>query len=163
MQKISTVELVTALRQNKGCEIATIITNTEPTMRKTGNPFVGLRKISEMNCMIGFDYQSCVNRQRTREEIEAEFIAQPRKWGQRVDTKTVEHKGETYLSILPQRCLSTVYKLGDRIIDKAELSPWLNEPSHSETQGTEKEVVYRDVKITNVKQIKFRGMVCEVC
>jgi hypothetical protein len=162
MNILTTSELVSALRENKGCEFATIVTDTSPAMRKTGNPFVGVRKISEINCVIGFDYSSCVNRQRTREEMEADFIAAPRQWGVRIDSKTVEHKGETYLSILPQRCLSTVYKLGDRIIDKAELAPWLNEGGHSTTQGTEKEVVYRDVKVANVRQIKFRGTVCMV-
>lgn len=162
METLTKSGLVTELRATNGSEFATVTTDTEPSMRKTGNPFIGVRKISEINCVVGFDYASCINRQRTREEMEADFIAAPRKWGKRVDSKTVEHNGETYLSILPQRCLSTVYKLGDRIIEKAELQPWLNEPSHSATQGTEKEVIYRDVKVANVKAIKFRGRTCIV-
>ena len=154
---ITATAFLALLRSTKGSDIATITTVTEPAMPKTGNPFLGVKKVSTMNVIIGFDYASCVNKQRTREEMEADFIAQPRKWGERKDTKTVEHKGQTYISLLSLRSLDTVYIKGGKEVVKADIAPFLRESTQAETQGTEKAVVYRDVKLCNVTRIKMRG------
>jgi hypothetical protein len=163
MEKITVSGMIEAVRSIKGATFATLTTCTVPQMNKTGNPFKNVTKVSEMNCVVGFDYSKAVNRQRTREELEADFLASPRKWGQRADLKTVVHNGKTYLSINPQRVLSVQYFADGKPVDKADLSPWLKEPAPSQTQGTEKEIVYRDVLAENVKLIKFAGRVCEVC
>lgn len=163
MEKMTVAELVGAVRNHKGAEFATITTVTIPPMRKTGNPFANVTKRCEMNVCFGFNYESSVRRQQTREDLEADFVAQPRKWGKRLDLKTVEHNGKYYITINPRSVLSVEYFNNGKPIDKADIAPWLQEKTEVSVQGVDAPVVYRNVSADNVKVIKFRGKVCEVC
>ena len=161
-ETITATGLISQLRATKGSEFATVTIVTEPSMRKTGNPFIGVKKVSTINAVIGFDYDSCVNKQRTREELEADFLAQPRKWGERKDTKTVEHNGQTYVSLLSQKCLETVFIKDGKEVCEADIKPYLTVSAQPMTQGTDKAIVYRDVKVDNITRIRFRGKDCNV-
>lgn len=163
MEIISTNKALEMIREHKGAEFMSIITETVPDMNKRGNPYYeNTLKVCEMNVCVGFDYERAVNRQRSREEIEEEFFARERKWGVRIDLKTVGYKGETYLTINPQSVLSVQYFHAGEEIDKNLLSEWIKEKQPSTTQGTEKEVIYRDVNIKNVKVIRMRGKTYKV-
>ena len=164
MKTITTENLVTSIRERSGAEFITITTNTDARLLKRGNPNKNVRKISTVNVTVGFDYASSVNKQRTREELEADFIAQPRKWGKRIDLKTVGHKGGIYLTYKGESCISTRY-VGENgaELSKDEVSPFLKKPSKPKTQGTDKEIIYRDVAVGNITNINFRGGKFEVC
>ncbi len=110
-----------------------------------------------MNVCIGFDYENSVNNQKSREEQEMDFVSAPRQWGKRVDLKTVEHNGNTYLSMNVQKTFDVKYMAGDLEIQKESIKDFIPAKSHSKTQGTDKEIIYRDVLINNIKQIKMFG------
>lgn len=64
-------------KMNKGTFGIEIVTETEPTMRKTNNPFLGrVKKITTYtNAILGVDYQNCVNNRLERNGCEANYIA----------------------------------------------------------------------------------------
>lgn len=160
MKKITTVEMIGLVRENKGCTFATIETNTDPKPLKSC-PFNKVEKISRLNVMIGFNYENAVNNQRTREEVEADFVASPRKWGVRKDLKTVEHKGKVYLTTATLNHFSTVYIADGKVVDSSEVAPYLPKKSEPQ-QGLEKSVIYRDFDAQNVKVITMNGETYEV-
>ena len=55
-----------------------VVTNTEPKMRKTNNPYIGrVRKLTEYsNAMLGVDYQNAVNNRLERAGFEADYKAE---------------------------------------------------------------------------------------
>lgn len=151
------------IRAKKGNEFVTILTKTEAKVRKTGNPFGTVYKVCKMNVCVGFSYENSINLQRSREEMEADFVAQPRKWGTRLDSKTVEHKGKHYLTFKPEKVLMMRYEdsTGKEISDE-EIKPFLFEKPENKTQGTEKEIIYRDVSYDNLKEITLRGETIQI-
>ena len=65
-------------RMNKGTFGVEIITETEPAMRKTNNPFVGrVTKITHyINAVLGIDYQNAVNNRLVRKGLENNYQAE---------------------------------------------------------------------------------------
>lgn len=157
MKQITTAQLIEMIRTHKGTEIATIITHTDPKA-KVACPVKPLVKVSKMNVMFGFNYENAVNNQRGREEIESDFVSAPRRWGNRIDLKTVEHEGQTYITLNCLKNFDTQFQDGvGRCIRKEDIETFLPAKRKSQTQGTEKEIVYRDVKAENIKEIAWRG------
>jgi len=162
MKKITTAKMIEMIRSQKGCSFATIKTNTDPKVKKSC-PFASVRKLSHLNVMIGFDYSNAVNNQRTREEVETEFKSAPRRWGERVDLKTVAHKGKIYLTTATLNHYSTTYKDGvGNEIPKEMLEAHLPKKSSSSRQGVEKTVIYRDFDASNVTEITMMKETYEV-
>lgn len=62
-------------KMNKGIFGVEILTETEPAMRKTNNPFVGrVKKITHyVNAILGVEYQNVVNNRLTRNGNEANY------------------------------------------------------------------------------------------
>jgi hypothetical protein len=131
--------------------------------RKTNNPFYSVAKLSVVNGFTGFDYETSVNRQRTREDSTPDFAAQARAWGTVVSPALVENKGEYYLRLKVERTKKPVY-----LTRKTEVSPWLitpkskveaflPAPSTAVNQGLEKEVVYRNYKLSNLVSLSMGG------
>lgn len=154
---ITTAQMINMIREQKGCTFATIRTNTDPKARKAC-PIAGLRKISHLNVMIGFNYENAVNNQRTREEMEADFVSQPRKWGKRVDLKTVEHNLNVYLTTATLNHYETSYQdaKGNPVAEET-IKSFLPVSKPSATQGTEKEIIYRDFNADNITEITMNG------
>lgn len=158
-------QLVDAMLALKGtpATFTTIITRTEPNMRKGGNPFVGnIFKISRVNGIINWHYVNSVNNQREREGKVADFVPQPRKWGQRIEgTPLVEHKGHHYIELKVERSLGHeyVYANGDSFSteDLQRLQLFLVKSKQPETQQTDKEIILRDYDIGNIIAIVYGG------
>ena len=162
MKKITTAIMIEMIRKQNGCTFATIESNTDPKAKKSC-PFKVVEKITRQNVMIGFDYSNAVNNQRTREEIETEFKSAPRRWGERVDLKTVEHKGNVYLTTATLNHYSTVYKADGKVIETEAILPHLPKKSTASRQGVEKQIIYRDFKAESIKEITMNGETYEVC
>jgi len=152
MKKITTAKMIEMVRNENGCTFATIETNTNPKPLKSC-PFAKVEKITRQNVMIGFNYENAVNNQLTREEMESDFQAAPRRWGKRVDLKTVEHKGQVYLTTATLTHYSTVYKADGEVISSDEIKQFLPKKSASSRQGVEKQIIYRDFTASNVTEI----------
>lgn len=165
---ITISEAVEMIRDNvKGASFVSIDCSTEPKMNKGGrggtpvNPYHGkIRKLNTLTGCIGFDYESSVNRLATKEDKD-EREAKSRKWGQLTsDRLFVTHNGGFYLQMKVESSGTPRYILSDTggTVHKEVIKDWLPKPRKSSTQADlEGEVVVRDVKMVNVKSMRFNG------
>ena len=73
------MEIVSRIsKMNKGTFGVQIVTETEPAMRKTNNPFVGrvTKRTTYNNAILGVSYQNCVNNRLERTGNEANYQAE---------------------------------------------------------------------------------------
>ena len=158
--KVTRDQLVKALMAITGPTPATFLAETELDMRKTDNPYhKQIKKRQKSNVFINFNYQNSVNRALAKEGKEAEFEAQPRKWGERVTgTPLVLYNGKYYLEA---RFLNNEPKVeyfhNGAPIEKALFESFIPEKKSSGNQGLENEVIIRDFKIENILEIQFGG------
>jgi hypothetical protein len=159
MKLLTTVALATKLSEIRGATFATLICETDARLKKTGNPFGQVQKVSRVNVCLGFQYEAAVNRQRTREGAEADFEAAPRQWGNRVPgTFLVEHKGRTYLETKVERSLEHAYITADgRELSDADVAPFLPARKDSGRQETDKAILVRDYALDSIRSISFGG------
>ena len=158
MKAITNTTLLALLAQVRGATFATLITETVPKLKKTGNNLGHVRKVSRVNVCLGFQYDNAVNRQRTREGADNDFEAAPRQWGVKVTPMIVEHKGRFYLETKVENSLGTQYIDEDgKEIPFAIVEPFLPSRSKSNRQKTEKEILVRDYALDSIKTIAFGG------
>lgn len=164
--KVTTSEIVSIIQRTvKGTMAVSVDAVTVPDMRKTGNPYIGrVLKHCTMNGLIGFDYENAVNNQAKREGLAGEREAKPRQWGVLTpDRLFVTHKGSYYLQMKVQSASDPVYFLDGKEIAVETIKGFMPVKKASSTQeGLEKEVIVRDVKLENVKGIRFNGADYEI-
>lgn len=141
---------------------ASVKISTEPKMRKTNNPyFNNVKKITTMNVVLNFNYETAVNQQRELEGNPRHFKALPRIWGERIpSTCFVEYKGKTYLEMQVIGSTETQFinKTTNEKIEDTVIGPFLIPPnSNMNHQGVRKEIVLRDVLLENVLEIYWDG------
>lgn len=158
MKAINHATLLALLAQIRGATFATVITETDPKLKKTGNTLGHVRKVSRVNVCLGFQYDNAVNRQLGREGQESNFVAAPRQWGVKVTPMIVEHKGRFYLETKVEKSLDSQYIDDDgKEIPFELVKPFLPKRSKSTRQGTEKEILVRDYALDSLKTIAFNG------
>lgn len=158
---VSQTELVELLaaRAKSGCFALTIETRTDARLKKTGNTFGPVYKLSRVNGMANWHYGRSVNRQRTREELTADFEAAPRQWGERIEgTPFVQHKGRTYLELKVERSLGHSYQTeaGETLTD-SDVAPFLPAKADASRQGVERTVILRDYAIDSILAVVMDG------
>ena len=161
-ETISLAGLVMKLAQApNNCQMGFTLV-TEPKMNKTGknhlnervaNPYLGMlvEKVSTIKGKIKYDYEKEVNDQRLNEGKEADFKAKPRPWGEK-DGCFVSHKNELYMDVMVEKALDSEYLIENEPVDKEKLEPYMPAKNKSKTQGLEKEVYVRTVKLKSVKE-----------
>ena len=163
MQYISQSQLRQIIEETKGATFAQVICVTDPKLKKTNNPFYVdgkcvVVKENVLNVTINFIYANSVNNQRAREGKETTFTPHPRKWGVRVpNSSLVEHNGTTYLECRVNNVKSTQYidtRTGN-VVPFEDIQEFLPSKSSSSTQGTSKEIIVRDFKLSSIKQINL--------
>ena len=167
MRTVSIVTLpdfLTNLMMTSGAKVVTILAETDPSMRKTGNPFIGrVRKVTLANVSIGFVYANSVNRARVKEGVEPDFTPAPRKWGVRINgTPLVEHKGQYYLEVRWLRTMSSFLTLDrEEVKDEetlADIKSFIpTKSSNAEHQGLEDEIILRDYKLESIRALIYGG------
>ena len=99
------------------------------------------------NGIINFDYENAVKRQQKREDKEVTFEAKERAWGTHVTRAMIEHKGQYYVQIRVNRTYGHVYRNDAEIIEYNKLKCFITPKKESDNQGTDKEIVVRDIKL----------------
>ena len=154
---ISAADFVAMLYSVRGATMVSFIASTEPRL-KAGNPFPGLRKITKIGGVLNFNYAASVNRQREREGMTPDFVAEPRKWGQRVEgTPIVTHNGKFYVEAKVERSEIMGYIMPDlSVVDENEVAKWLPN-RHSGRQHVEKTIILRDFAVENLRSMRIKG------
>lgn len=157
-------QFVDAIMGQKGATAASFQSVTDARLKKTGNPFnMPVIKVSEVNGMIGYNYENSVRNQSEREGGERDFVAEQRKWGRRIHPCVVEHKGEFYITVKIERNLTAPRYIDDMgtELDSVEVKPYLPAKGKSR-QNVEKEVIHREYKVTSIRNIRWNGKRVEI-
>lgn len=166
MKNITIIDLQVKLAQIRTATFATVTFLTDPTMNTTGKMLLGrLKKRTTANVTLNFIYANSVNSARNKESKELnieKFVPHARKWGERIQgTTLVQHKNEVYVEARFMGKPSNVtFFLDGTEIPKTEIAMYLKEAnSNAEHQGLSKknEVIIRDIKLSNVAEIKMGG------
>lgn len=158
----------------RGATFVTVATNTEPKMKKTGNPFHGrVRKIAKYNGQINFHYDRAVLAQLEREGKDASCFFAGESYHKpilREDgtlTPFAVHKDDPsreYLRFRILRTLETSYvdETGADV-PEAALEPWLDRnPNAYANQGTEKKIRFITLGLTSVTAVTFDGEIAPI-
>lgn len=166
--------LIDLLHERKGTQIVSLVTETIPSMNKKNNPYYDkeketfrVTKRSWVNGMVGWNYSNSVTNQRLREGHESpEFEAQPRTWGERIaGSPLVKHKDSLYLELKVERTVERplFYLDGELLIEEYDkvvlddIKKYIKAPKQAMTQETEKEIILRDYKLSNILSIRCGG------
>lgn len=168
-QKINVGQLQRILQSIPSHRFVTITTETDVRMNKRNNPYYdNIRKRCTANCSINFSYENVVNNRREKEGNDQPFTASERKWGQKVDNKFVV-KAETNGDVKEYVALNYkskpsnieyIRKSDGSEIAYEEFAAYIPEKkSNAEHQGlsADNEVIYRNVKLGNIKELKVDG------
>jgi len=171
-QIITTENLQTLLNalSNEPADV-TIVSRTEPAMRKRGNPYLGkLFKVSTVSGTLNWHYTAEVNKQRDREggfeivdgvptvkEVET-FVAKERKWGTRLpNSPFVEHKGNFYLEMKVNESQGHQYRDENNELVEGEAlekrKAFFSKKSSSSRQGVENQIILRDYRFDRITAI----------
>lgn len=164
---VTHTELVAFLKTIKGNTFFSFQALTKPQQRKTGNPYDEILKLSTINASTGFDYEANVQAQQVREGLPPDFQAQARKWGTKLSEVLIEHEGKFYIRCRVLKTLDDPIFFGRRgqkliKVQKTEIEAWLSPARRASTQNTEKEIVYRDFLVQNIRSINILGDRLEV-
>jgi hypothetical protein len=148
----------------KGNTMVSLDSVTTPKMRKTNNPYLGVKKYQSKSGCIGFDYRNSVNNQAEREDKEYREVKK-RAWGvlspNRIWVHHTDKKGnfKVYLQLKLQSTANTVYRMPDgSIVDEEKLLPFMQESEPSSTQADlDKNIIVNDINIENIVAIRMFG------
>jgi hypothetical protein len=154
---VTVAQLQEEINKVVSCQPVSVDICTEPKMRKTGNPYMGVKKEVTINGLMGFNYGNSVNNQLGREDKEMNFTPEARKWGE-LRGNLVFHKDKVYLQVKAQSSSTPVYTLNEEIIEKAILDPFLVVSTKPHTQeDVDKEIVVRDITLENIRAMRMLG------
>ena len=140
------------------CSAISIDIESEPRMRKTGNPFMGVTKSVTLNGLLGSKYSNIVNNQLGREDKNLDFQAQRPAWFEYLtDSKVLgtnrNKPMETiYLAMKVQGSSTPIYRLNGQDIPVQDLREFLYDSTKPHTQSNlDTEVVWRTVKLSSIE------------
>ena len=148
-----------------------LLTNTEARMRKAGNPFGEIRKVSRRVGWVGVKYQEAVNREAERQDGKGGFKSGKRPFGEwLIPNKVARTKGKYFLrteSTPGQRNRSRDKVLayldleGNRL-DNSRIEEFLIKPLPSRKQkraGLEegKQIEVREFAFNSIEKIRIGG------
>jgi len=161
--KIITVHLRTFPNLNKKSRI-----DKTPAKWATGE----VVKIQRLNCLIGINYQNCVNNQLEREGKEADFEALPPNWGINVgDSKSLQSwinsnkEFNLYVQLNPRKQIACEFKTlnGETITDMDYLNSLLPPKQEgSGRQGTDVKVAWIKPKVESFLGIATDGVYYQI-
>lgn len=154
--------------QKPGAKIVGMTTRTQPKLLKksriTGEPcpHKEVTRITERTVIIACNYESCVNRQRAREDMPNDFRAEEL-WkgkGKHVENHPflIEHTetGQQYVALMNLRTnKDDWFDENNNPLDPAALKDYLPKPQEHSKQGTDKKVFWRTIEISNVVAVRY--------
>ena len=160
MKTITRQEFFEMLNTNvHGTSAITIDVCTIPQMRKTNNPYIGVKKYQSLNGIIGYSYQKAVNRIAEKEGKESREV-QPRAWGETSDNRIfVIHKDKTYLKLKVESSNNLRYIKENEEVLIEKLKEFMPEKGNKSTtqQDLDGEVIERTINIENIKAARISG------
>ncbi len=170
--KISLVELSMSLQRIDGGSntIFNMTCAVDPNLYKKGNPFAkeDVRKITRYFGKLNTIYANSVNRQLEREGKEANFEAQAN-WHEKkydqingcvVRKQNKDGLNTEYVGFIVDRAETLGYSINgvEATTEETAIIKGFRKPTTTpQNQGTDKPIIYRTIKLQNVKLIKIIG------
>lgn len=159
MKNINLTELET-LVGNDPKEIK-ITTYTDPKLRKTGNPYVGVKKIQTTKVEINFNYASDVNKQRMAEGKDLDFRTKE-SWHEHIGTSKCLVKNpktdEKYLLVKVVSKENAYYIDENRnFLTVDQLKPFMPEYKKPVHQDLDNPILVNTYKLANIKEVEIDG------
>lgn len=154
VEQTTTAALSAVLQAIKGAKIMTIVTETDPKLKKRGNPFEGVTKRTTMNVMANFNYRTALDKALVAKgEAPSNREKKARTWGERVpNSPFIMHKGALYLEVkLNGRPSKVEYLVDGEAIATDRVAQWI--PVRKDA-----EVPMCDVQIANIKELRVNGV-----
>lgn len=173
IKKITTAQLTQLLLDRhtpaKIAVFASIKIDTDARLKKTGNPYPNVRKQSEMTVMLNTEYVSGVHNQLKREDKPLESYragdnTMPLTFGENNHIVGF-FEGKPVLQFRPFDNSHPVvtYVTGEGFpVAKADIEPFLPSKSKAVNQGTDKEILWRKVYLSNVREMTIDGTKYEI-
>lgn len=162
MKRIVTAsELVDIMQGFKTATFTSLDYVGEARLKKTGNPFPNATKACTLSGAVGaIHYSDIVEHQMDREGVSGNYVPAPRQWGER-QGNLVFHKGEWYVEIKVQAAGEPVYysdaSCARQLDFDTEVKPFLPVKKEGERQPVENKVIWRDVKVSNIRTMRLDG------
>ncbi len=164
-QHITKTQLVNILTEVDGKQamFISIVAEVDARLKKRGNKHAkdNITKVNKYSGIINYNYQNSVNNQREREGVDNNFVSKAT-YASKINDKyngcLAQHDvtGQVYLVFKEQNSQKPIYKInGSEVDDQTEtyLKQFRPEPSKSVSQGVDKSIEHRNVKIENIKSI----------
>jgi len=164
-QHITKKQLVNILTEIDGAKTTfiSIVAEVDARLKKRNNMYAKdkVTKVNKYSGIINYNYQNSVNNQRKREGVDDEFVASSTyasKINDDYNGCLAQHEstGQMYLVFKEQSSQSPIYKVNGNEVDLATeiyLKQFRPESSKPASQGVDKSVEHRNVKIENIKSI----------
>jgi hypothetical protein len=174
MQRITPAELLKRFNEVKQATIVTVVMNTEVELLKKsrvdGRPceYVGIRKRTTCQAMVGTDYENGVNNRKEKEGQERDFQAEPHRWADHTDKPVIStNKDGTqyYANIRVIKTLGVEYECDGKEFDRELIREFEKKKSPSSRQGVADEVIWRMPKVypaCSIEKLKYSGEEIEV-
>ena len=155
-------ELVTILTGVNSPMFISIVSDTEVKMRKTGNDFLGVRKLSEKYRIItGFDYEQSVNNRLIKEGKEGDFEGSSN-WFEVISKGLVTDKkthSKHYLRYQyhTTSTLSSTYTVNGEEVQKEDFQQFIIGSSDYSNQGLDNPLRFQVCDLRNIREISING------
>jgi hypothetical protein len=154
---------------------ASVLQATEPKMTQKSRankdiktPYTTVTKLSKVGILLNSDYETAVVNQLAKEHKEATeykkgINTMPLTFGENNQFIGL-FNGEFVLQYRPNDNVKPCVKFiaDGRIINKEKLADFLPLEKHAENQGTQREIFWRKLYLTNVRKISVNGEVYKV-
>ena len=164
---VSGINLFNILCQLKGANFITLVAETEPKMRKTGNPYANdIIKTAKINGQINFHYDKAVLNRLAKEGKDESSFRQGESWHQPVIrpdgtlTPFCQHKtkGSYYLRFrLLGRIDATFATKDGRPVNETEIDAFLQKSDYS-NQGCDDPIIFLTYGLDSIKQMTINGV-----
>jgi hypothetical protein len=179
MKKVTVKELAQILFEMKTVKgmpmFASVLQATEPKCtvksrvnKDIKNPYTKVVKLSKVSILLNSDYEKAVTNQLIKEDKEiTEYVkgtnTMPLTFGENNQFIGL-FNGEFVLQYRPNDNVYPVSKFiaDGKLTDKAKLIDFLPKESHATNQGTDREIFWRKLYLTNLRKIAINGQVYKI-
>ena len=163
---VRSIEIFNLLAAERGATFITFVAQTEPKMRKTGNPYVGnVVKTAKVNGQLNFNYVKAVEKALVNEGKSKEDFKQGESWHTPVlrDDNTMtpfcQHKktGAYYLRFRMIGKIESTYQTKDgQPINDADLEPFIVKSDYA-NQGLDEPIIFLTYGLESIRQLTMNG------
>ena len=167
-RSITKGKLIDYLKEIHGSTFISVVTNTEPTMRKTGNKYAGrIRKVNKVSGRVNFQYEEGVRRRLEKAGKNPDDFVGGTSWHEPVKvegkmTPLCKHKtkDDYYLRFALENAGTPTYidENGNEVAE-SELSPFFPEKKSYANQGLDDEDTLKILTygLDSIESIQIKG------